>query len=150
MRGPEAREQGKIVCLFEAIGAVVITTSEGRAVHRASGLPDLWVTHAGIGLCFWWEVKGPKGRLSTTQQAFIVLTEAAARVQQESTVPRCYVGTYADAERLVVRLGLAEANADGLPVFLLPKRNTAQDEWHATQRLARLGSAMKRARKKRG
>jgi hypothetical protein len=149
MTGPESREQANIVKLFDALGFVVISTSEARSAWRASGLPDLWVTHPELGLCFWWEVKGPKGRLSATQEAFIALTEAAARNGGENTVPRCYVGTYADAERLVVRLGLADPDdRDGSLVFLRPKKGDAYHAWHTAQRLRRLGTRAKRAQAK--
>lgn len=148
MTGPEAREQAHIVKLFDALGFVVIPTSEGRAVFRPSGLPDLWVTHPELGLCFWWEVKGPKGRLSDTQEAFIALTEAAASKQQETTVPRCYVGTFADASRLVVRLGLASVAEDGFLTGLTPKRGPAYHAWHRAQKLRRLGNQIKRSRRR--
>lgn len=147
MNGPESREQGKIVRLFDALGFVVISTSEARSAWRASGLPDLWVTHPELGLCFWWEVKGPKGRLSPTQEQFIALTEAAARNGGESTVPRCYVGTYADAERLVVRLGLAEASdREGMLLFLHPKKGEAYRAWHEAQAVRRFTNQAKRKR----
>lgn len=148
MTGPESREQAQIVKLFDALGFVVLSTSEGRAVFRDSGLPDLWCTHPELGLCFWWEVKGPKGRLAPTQEAFIALTEAAAQQAGETTVPRCYVGTYADAERFVVRLGLAEASErDGLPCFLHPKKGPAYHAWHAARRSQRMAAQMKRIRR---
>lgn len=147
MNGPEAREQTKIVRLFDALGFVVISTSESRSAWRASGLPDLWVTHPEIGLCFWWEVKGPKGRLSPTQEQFIALTEAAARNGGENTVPRCYVGTSEDAERLVVRLGLADpSDRDGLPIFLHPKKGAAYHEWHRAQQMRKFTAKAKRKR----
>lgn len=149
MNGPEAKEQAKIVKLFDAVGFVVISTSEGRRAWRSSGLPDLWVTHPELGYCFWWEVKGPKGRLSPTQEQFIALTEAAARNGGETTVPRCYVGTYADAERLVVRLGLADpSDRDGLPIFLHPRKGAAYHEWHRAQTLRKLGNQVKATRKR--
>jgi len=146
--GPESREQAKILKLFDAVGFVVINTSEARSAWRPSGLPDLWCTHPELGVCFWWEVKGPHGKLSATQEAFIALTESAARVAGEATVPRCYVGTYADAERLVVRLGLAGVADDGKLTGLTPKRGAAYEEWHTAQQLRRLGTRAKRARAK--
>lgn len=147
MSGPESREQGKIVRLFDALGFVVISTTEARSAWRASGLPDLWVTHPELGLCFWWEVKGPKGRLSATQEAFIALTEAAATKGGEATVPRCYVGTYADAERLVVRLGLADpSDRDGLPIFLRPRKGAAYHDWHRAQQVRKFTAKAKRKR----
>lgn len=144
MNGPEAKEQAKIVKLFDAVGFVVISTSEGRRVWRSSGLPDLWVTHPELGCCFWWEVKSSKGRLSDTQEAFIGLTEAAAMHGGENTVPRCYVGTYADAARLVARLGLATIADDGFLTGLTPKRGPAYFAWHRAQKLRELGTRLKR------
>jgi hypothetical protein len=146
--GPESREQAKILRLFDAVGFVVIPTSEGRRVWRPSGLPDLWCTHPELGVCFWFEVKGPKGRVSPTQEAFVALTEVAGLASSEATVPRCYIGQYADAERLVVRLGLATVADDGKLTGLTPKRGAAYHAWHRAQALRKIGTQAKRARAK--
>ena len=93
---PEAREQSQIVKWAEQVGFVVLTTSEGRAVWRASGLPDLYLIQPALGLSLWWEVKAPKGRLSPTQEQFQALHEAAGRHAEARTVPGCHSGTSED------------------------------------------------------
>lgn len=148
MAGPESREQGRIVTLFRATGAVVIPTSEGRAVFRPSGLPDLYVVHPGLGLCWWWEVKPPmkKHTLTATQEAFVALHDAASL--HGDAVPPCYVGTYDDAEALLVRLGLlTRSDRPGWSPLLMPRPDPVLRTWATAQAAHRAGQAAKRGRR---
>lgn len=129
---PEAREQTQIVKWAEQVGFVVLTTSEGRAVWRASGLPDLYLIHPALGLALWWEVKAPKGSMTETQEQFQALHEAAGRHAEARSVPVCYVGTARDFAGFLARQGLVKL-VNGEVALLLPKLSPARRAWRAAQ-----------------
>lgn len=144
---PEAREQSQIVKWAEQVGFVVLTTSEGRAVWRASGLPDLYLIHPALGLALWWEVKAPKGSMTETQEQFQALHEAAGRHAEARSVPGCYVGTARDFAGFLGRQGLADVMGTEV-VFLRPKLSAAWREWRAAQTAQKIRARLAKLKRK--
>lgn len=140
---PEAREQSQIVKWAEQVGFVVLTTSEGRAVWRASGLPDLYLIHPALGLALWWEVKAPKGSMTETQEQFQALHEAAGRHAEARSVPGCYVGTARDFAGFLERQGLCQL-VNGEVALLLPKLCPAWKAWRLAQAEQKARARLKR------
>lgn len=67
----ESAEQAAIIKLLDSCGFIVWPTSEGRAVRRPAGLPDLYALHPGYKLSVWVEVKRQRlGVVSPEQQMF--------------------------------------------------------------------------------
>lgn len=142
---PEGKEQAQIIRWAEQTGFVVLTTSEGRAVWRASGLPDLYLCHPALGLVLWWEVKAPKGRMTATQEQFQALHEAAGRHAEARTIPGCYSGTAEDFGRFLERLGLCVL-VNGVPGLLKPRLSQAWRDWRAEQQKRMVEVKLKKAR----
>ena len=144
---PEGKEQAQIIRWAESTGFVVLTTSEGRAVWRASGLPDLYLIQPALGLALWWEVKAPKGRLSPTQEQFQALHEAAGRHAEARSVPGCHSGTAEDFGRFLERLGLCVL-VNGVPGLLKPRLSQAWKDWRAEQQKRQVKAKIKKAKRR--
>ena len=143
---PEGKEQAQIIRWAESTGFVVLTTSEGRAVWRASGLPDLYLIHPALGLALWWEVKSPKGCMTATQEQFQALHEATGRHAEARTIPGCYSGTAEDFGRFLERLGLAVL-VNGVPGLLKPRLSQAWREWRDAQQKQKIEVKARKAKR---
>lgn len=94
----EIEIQREIRRLFLAHGFRVCWLSQARRSKQTAGIADLWVTHRGRGIAFWFEVKAEGGEQSEAQHEF--------ELDCIATNTTYVLGGYATAENYLREMGV--------------------------------------------